>query len=189
MAKFEIGDMVVLTSGSMRMAVESVDANEISVVWCHEGKVGRDVFNDKLLNKWETREGAHAAPRPASSFGGGGDRGPRPGGVGGNDRGDRGPRPGGFGGDRGDRGDRAPRPNGFSGGDRGDRGPRADSAPRAGGWNNDRGDRPQGDRPSGDRPAPGGWNKDRAGGGDRAPSGPSGYDGRPREKKFFRKDS
>lgn len=162
--------MVVLTSGSMRMAVESVDDETVNVVWCHEGKVGRDAFSEKLLNKWEMRDDSRG-PRPSFN-----DRGPRQGGFGGGDRNDRGPRPGGFGGgDRGnDRGDRAPRPFADKGGDRG---------PRAGGWNNDKGgDRPQGgDR--GDRPQGGGWNKDRA------PAGPSTYDGRPREKKFFRKDS
>jgi polyribonucleotide nucleotidyltransferase len=58
--------------------------------------------------------GGDRGPRPGGGFGG--DRGPRPGGGFGG--GDRGPRPGGFGGG----GDRGPRPNG--GGDRGPRGPR-----------------------------------------------------------------
>ena len=152
MSNFEIGDMVVLISGSMRMAVESIDEDVVSVVWCHEGKVGRDNFNAKLLNKWENR--------------------------GGDDRG--------FGGRGGDRG-------GFKGGDRGHggggwKGRDNDRGGDRGGWNNDRGgDRggfKGGDR-GGDR---GGWNNDRGGkrGGWDDRGGDRGYDGRPREKKYFR---
>lgn len=66
MDKFEIGDLVVLTSGSMRMAVEGVDAAQIACVWCHEGEIGRDVFDLRLLKKWEHRE----EERPARGEGG-----------------------------------------------------------------------------------------------------------------------
>jgi uncharacterized protein YodC (DUF2158 family) len=66
MDKFEIGDMVVLTSGSMRMAVEAVDETQVSCVWCHEGKVGRDRFDARLLKKWEHREEDARPPRPAT---------------------------------------------------------------------------------------------------------------------------
>lgn len=121
--------MVVLISGSMRMAVERVEDETVHVVWCHEGKVGRDSFSEKLLNKWEIRE-----DRPQH---GGGPRG-------------RDDRQGG-GGHRGrDRDDR-----GGGGGHRG-----------GGGRDRDRDDR---------------------GGGDRE-RGKTGWDGRPRDKKFFRKD-
>lgn len=51
-----MGDLVVLTAGSMRMAVEAVDGDQIACVWCHEGEIGRDVFNNVLLKKWEQRE-------------------------------------------------------------------------------------------------------------------------------------
>lgn len=69
--------MVVLISGSMRMAVEEVRDDRVKVVWCHEGRVGRDEFDARLLNKWEAREGQGAGPRP---FGGKpqGDRGGKP---------------------------------------------------------------------------------------------------------------
>ncbi len=63
MEKFEIGDLVVLTAGSMRMAVEAVDGEQVACVWCHEGEIGRDSFNAKLLKKWEVREDDHRAPR------------------------------------------------------------------------------------------------------------------------------
>lgn len=69
MSKFNIGDLVVLKSGSMRMCVEEVAADDkVHTVWCNEGVIGRDVFHTALLNKWEVREdGGHR--------GGGGDRG------------------------------------------------------------------------------------------------------------------
>ena len=117
MADFQIGDIVVLTSGSMRMAVEGFEGDLVQTVWCNEGVIGRDSFAGVLLRKWEERSD---------------DRGPRQGG------GDR----GGFnkGGDRG----------GYNkGGDRG-------------GYKG-RDDRDRDDRPMG-------------------------RDGKPRDKKFFRKD-
>ena len=66
MEKLEIGDLVVLTSGSMRMAVEGVDGGKVACVWCHEGKIGRDAFDARLLKKWEFRED----DRPARADGG-----------------------------------------------------------------------------------------------------------------------
>ncbi|WP_118133393.1 hypothetical protein [Oceanicella sp. SM1341] len=114
MSSFEIGDLVVLTAGSMRMAVETIEGDEVATVWCHEGTIGRDRFNAKLLKKWEVRE--ESAGRPPRS-----DRGDRP-----SFRKD---------GDRGDRG-------GYRGKSEGD-------------------DRPR---------------------------GKTGWDGKPREKKYFRKD-
>jgi uncharacterized protein YodC (DUF2158 family) len=75
-SKFSQGDMVVLISGSMRMAVESVEDETVNVVWCHEGRVGRDSFNEKLLNKWEFREDRPQHDRgPRQDRGGRDDRG------------------------------------------------------------------------------------------------------------------
>ena len=110
-----IGDLVVLASGSMRMVVEGVEESRVACVWCHEGKIGRDFFDARLLKKWEHRE----EDRPARS-----DTGPKP----------------------------------------------------------YRGDREGGGKPY--RAGPG------AGAGDRddKPRGKPGWDGKPREKKFFRKD-
>ncbi|HEU0221556.1 MAG TPA: hypothetical protein VFR34_05015 [Paracoccaceae bacterium] len=56
MSTFEIGDLVVLTSGSMRMAVEALESEAVACVWCHEGIIGRDRFDARLLKKWEHRE-------------------------------------------------------------------------------------------------------------------------------------
>ena len=56
MSSFEIGDLVVLISGAMRMAVEAVDEGNIACVWCNEGEIGRDNFDARLLKKWEYRE-------------------------------------------------------------------------------------------------------------------------------------
>lgn len=121
MSSYELGDIVVLISGSMRMAVEATDGDNIACVWCNEGEIGRDNFNVKLLKKWEYREDTRGGDR-------GGDRGGKPPYRGGGDRDDRGPRK--------------------SFGDRNDRG--------------------------GDR--------------DDKPRGKTGWDGKPREKKYFRKE-
>jgi hypothetical protein len=64
----EIGDLVVLTAGSMRMAVEAVDGDNVSCLWCHEGRIGRDTFNARLLKKWEFRD-EDRAPRPSAGGG------------------------------------------------------------------------------------------------------------------------
>jgi len=131
MDKFEIGDLVVLKSGSMRMAVEAVaEDGTVETVWCNEGVIGRDRFNPVLLNKWEHRE---EGPRQGS-----------------------GPRGKPFGGDR------------------------------------EGGGRPfRGDREGGGKPFRGGGDRDRGGDrggdGDRPPRR-TGWDGKPREKKFYRKD-
>jgi uncharacterized protein YodC (DUF2158 family) len=66
--KLEVGDLVVLTSGSMRMAVEAVDGGQVACVWCHEGEIGRDAFDARLLKKWEFRE---EEAKPARAQGGG----------------------------------------------------------------------------------------------------------------------
>jgi uncharacterized protein YodC (DUF2158 family) len=60
MDRFDIGDLVVLTAGSMRMAVERVEDDRVHCVWVHEGRVGRDSFPSVLLKKWEFRD---AEPR------------------------------------------------------------------------------------------------------------------------------
>ena len=65
--KLEVGDLVVLTSGSMRMAVEAVDQGRVACVWCHEGEIGRDAFDARLLKKWEFRE---EEAKPARAEGG-----------------------------------------------------------------------------------------------------------------------
>jgi uncharacterized protein YodC (DUF2158 family) len=56
MENLQIGDLVVLTAGSMRMAVEGVEDGRVACVWCHEGRIGRDAFDARLLKKWEHRE-------------------------------------------------------------------------------------------------------------------------------------
>jgi len=53
---FDIGDLVVLSSGSMRMGVEKVEGDKVHTIWCHEGTIGRDSFPAILLRKWEVRE-------------------------------------------------------------------------------------------------------------------------------------
>mgnify|MGYP001161181288 CR=1 FL=1 len=56
MSEFKIGDLVVLTAGSMRMAVEAISKEKVSTVWCNEGVIGRDSFSPVLLKRWEHRE-------------------------------------------------------------------------------------------------------------------------------------
>jgi uncharacterized protein YodC (DUF2158 family) len=132
-AKFNVGDLVVLKSGSMRMCVEAVDEDVVSTVWCNEGVIGRDNFAVALLNKWEVREDDRGGPRGGGKppYRGGGDR------EGGGDR---------------DRGGKPPY--------------------RGGGGDRDRGDR--------------GGDRDR--GGDDRPPRQTGWDGKPRERKYYRKD-
>ena len=62
MADFEPGDLVVLKSGSMRMLVESIDGDAVSVLWANDGGIGRDTVPAFALNKWEYREPRE--PRP-----------------------------------------------------------------------------------------------------------------------------
>jgi uncharacterized protein YodC (DUF2158 family) len=88
-ADYQVGDLVVLKSGSMRMCVENVtDDGKIATVWCNEGVIGRDAFDPALLNKWEHRD--DAAPRGGDRKPYGGDRGGDRKPYGGGDRGDRG---------------------------------------------------------------------------------------------------
>lgn len=135
MASYSIGDLVVLKSGSMRMVVEAVDGDQVACLWCHEGEIGRDNFDARLLNVWEVREDHRRDDRgpPRGKPGGGkpygGDRD-----GGGKSYGGK-PKPAGRGDRGGDRG-------GDGGGDRG----------------GDRDDRPK----------------------------RTGFDGKPREKKYFR---
>ena len=108
MSDYKTGDLVVLISGSMRMAVEAVDENVVSCVWCNEGVIGRDNFDARLVKKWEFREDSGPRggrdDRGGDARGGGKPyRGDRDGGgkpYGGRDRDDR----GGRGGDRDNRG-------------------------------------------------------------------------------------
>ena len=148
MPDYKVGDLVVLVSGSMRMGVEAVDGDNIACVWCNEGEIGRDNFNERLVKKWEFRE-------DHGSRGRGDDRG-----------GDRG-------GNRPYRGDREGGGKPYGNRDRDDRGPRGGGDRDGGGY---KGNRDRDDR-------------DHRGGGDRdKPKGKTGWDGKPREKKFFRKD-
>ena len=64
MSKFQIGDLVVLKSGSMRMCVEDCTVETVSTVWCNDGVIGRDTFNLALLNKWEYREDSRGGGKP-----------------------------------------------------------------------------------------------------------------------------
>ncbi len=80
MAKFNVGDLVVLKSGSMRMCVEECTDDSVSTIWCNEGVIGRDTFNPVLMNKWEVREdsgGGRGGPRGGDRDRGGDDRPPR----------------------------------------------------------------------------------------------------------------
>ena len=66
MAEFIPGDVVVLKSGSMRMLVESIDGEHVSVVWANDGGIGRDTLPLFALNKWEDRGPREDRPAPRS---------------------------------------------------------------------------------------------------------------------------
>jgi len=74
MASFKTGDLATLICGSPRMAVESVEGDQVSLVWCNEGVIYRDTFAAALVKKWETRDGDSRGGRP-SYRGGRDDRG------------------------------------------------------------------------------------------------------------------
>jgi hypothetical protein len=137
MATFETGDLVVLTCGSMRMAVESVDGDRVACVWCHEGIIGRDSFDARLLKRWEHREEHGERSGPARPYRGDREGGGKP---------------------------YKPRP------------PRAEgSAPPRRRKHDDEGeDRPRARRYEGE--------------GEDRPARKTGWDGKPREKKYFRKE-
>jgi len=59
MATLKAGDLAALISGSPRMAVESVEGDNVSLVWCNEGVIYRDTFDKILLKRWEVREGGN----------------------------------------------------------------------------------------------------------------------------------
>jgi uncharacterized protein YodC (DUF2158 family) len=66
MAAFTPGDVVVLKSGSMRMLVEGVEGERVSVVWANDGGIGRETLPAFALNKWEDRGPREERPaRPA----------------------------------------------------------------------------------------------------------------------------
>ena len=90
MEKLEIGDLVVLTSGSMRMAVEGLEGDRVACVWCHEGAIGRDAFDVRLLKKWEFREDDRPARAEGKPFRGDREGGAKP--YRGADRDDKPPR-------------------------------------------------------------------------------------------------
>ena len=69
MASLKQGDLATLICGSPRMAVESVNDDQISVVWCNEGIVSRDTFASILLKKWEYRESDDRNKKPYRSAG------------------------------------------------------------------------------------------------------------------------
>lgn len=186
MTNFAVGDLVVLKSGSMRMCVETAGEDTVACVWAHEGAIGRDSFSPALLERWVARD---EMPRPAPrSFDA---EPPRP-----EAEAPRPYRP-------------APRPmvddHAKPYRPAGD-GPKP-YRPTGDGPKPYRpaGDGPKPYRPAGDKPFRAGGDKPFRAGGDKpyrdgppkpyrpaaAPDGPprkTGWDGKPRDKKFFRKD-
>jgi len=104
MAKFASGDVVILVSGSMKMAVETTKGSEVNVVWADGGSVQRAVLPESVLDKYIAPErssynrpegprggGDRGGFKPKRDFGGGGG-GFKPGGGGGFKPGGGGPR-------------------------------------------------------------------------------------------------
>ena len=119
MAKFATGDVVILVSGSMKMAVETTDAGVVKVVWADGGNVQRAELPEAVLDKYIAPERS-SFNRPDGPRGGGGDRGGDRGGF--KPKRDFGDRPGGGGGGF--------RPGGGSGGPRKDFGDKPRGGPR-----------------------------------------------------------
>ena len=74
MAKFATGDVVILVSGSMKMAVESTEGGAVKVIWADGGVVQRAEIPEALLDKYIAPERS-SFNRPDGPRGGGGDRG------------------------------------------------------------------------------------------------------------------
>ena len=73
MAKFATGDVVILVSGSMKMAVESCDDSGVNCVWADGGAVQRATLPEAVLDKYIAPERSSFS-RPDGPRGGG-DRG------------------------------------------------------------------------------------------------------------------
>ncbi|MFN3616191.1 MAG: hypothetical protein ACK4WC_16760, partial [Rubrimonas sp.] len=120
--------------GSMRMIVERVEGDTVTVLWAHEGQIGRDALPAFALNRWEERaqrEDRPFTPRPPREDRPFTPRPPRGDHGGRDDEDDRPARP--FGGDR--KGGGKPfgaKPGGFGGGKPGGFGgkPGMDGRPR-----------------------------------------------------------
>ena len=52
--EFEVGDVVILKSGSARMTIAAVDGDMAVCVWVDKGKSYRDRFELVTLKKYET---------------------------------------------------------------------------------------------------------------------------------------
>lgn len=77
MAKFATGDVVILVSGSMKMAVETTESGLVKVVWADGGNVQRAELPEAVLDKYIAPERS-SYNRPDGPRGGGdrgGDRG------------------------------------------------------------------------------------------------------------------
>ena len=74
MAKFASGDVVILVSGSMKMAVENSKGSDVNVVWADGGSVHRAALPESVLDKYIAPERS-SYNRPEGPRGGGGDRG------------------------------------------------------------------------------------------------------------------
>ncbi|MEM8787848.1 MAG: hypothetical protein AAGE76_06280 [Pseudomonadota bacterium] len=56
MSKFDIGDVVMLASGSPRLTVERIEGDEIHVLWWQEGMPARASLSGRLLRKPPPRD-------------------------------------------------------------------------------------------------------------------------------------
>ncbi len=74
MPKFASGDVVILVSGSMKMAVETTKGSDVNVVWADGGTVHRAALPESVLDKYIAPERS-SFNRPEGPRGGGGDRG------------------------------------------------------------------------------------------------------------------
>ena len=52
MAKFATGDVVILVSGSMKMAVESVEGSAVNCIWADGGNIHREALPEAVLDKY-----------------------------------------------------------------------------------------------------------------------------------------
>jgi len=61
---FQVGDVVQLKSGGVRMTVEEIDGNDVTCVWFEGKKAERNIFAAGVLQKYTPQQPGVVSRRP-----------------------------------------------------------------------------------------------------------------------------